>query len=159
MLRCQIALLLGQPLERDLGFPASTGGTLNGAKALAVFFADGALELRAVGAKHAAKPSNGDPEIMKRLGIGSIVETAFGGARCAQPIQRQSAGGFFVASQKQVVGQRAAPLRLELPRLGRDLRRCLLRLGRIGNSDESPRVSSFVSDGAAPTPLTRRERS
>ncbi|HSN83516.1 MAG TPA: hypothetical protein VLS88_13115 [Polyangiales bacterium] len=115
--------------------------------------------MRAVGAEHAAKPSNGDPKIMQSLGIGSIVETTFCGARCAQPIQRESTGSFLVASQKQVVGQRAAPLRWRVPRLGRELRRFLLRLGRVGNGDESPRVSSFVSDDAAPTPLTRRERS
>ena len=150
MLGRQVRMLLGEPLERDLGFAASTGRLLKGAKPLSVLRAHGIVELRPIGAQQAAEPSNGHPEIMQRLAVEAIVEPTFCRPRRRQALERQPPRSFLVAAKQEVVWQCAATSRLEVARDGRHLSACVFRLRSVRNRDDWCGVSSFASDGVAP---------
>jgi hypothetical protein len=60
--------------------------------------------LRPVRAELAPQSSDGDPEIMERLAVDPIVQTALRSTRCRQTLERQASRGLLVASKKEIVG-------------------------------------------------------
>jgi hypothetical protein len=73
MLRCEVAVLLREPLERYFGFAASARRLLDGTKPFSVFRAHRGLELRPVRSQLAPQSSDCDPKIVERLTVESIV--------------------------------------------------------------------------------------
>jgi hypothetical protein len=57
-------MLLREPLERDFGFAASAGGSLDPAQSSTVFCPHGLFELRTVRAQQTAEPPHTNPEIV-----------------------------------------------------------------------------------------------
>jgi hypothetical protein len=104
MLRRKVAMLLGEPFERDLGFAARARRLLDGPKPFPVLGSHGAVELRPVRAQLAPQPSDGDAEIMKCLAVEAIVQPPLRGTRRSEAFEGQASRGLFVAPKKEIVG-------------------------------------------------------
>ena len=73
MLRCEVAVLLREPLERYFGFAASARRLLDGTKPFSVLRAHRGFELRPVRSQLAPQSSDCDPKIVERLTVEAIV--------------------------------------------------------------------------------------
>ncbi len=145
MLRQKRTVLLREPFERDFGFPAPAGCQLNRSKTLSIFAAYGRLELGSVGPQQTAEPTDGDPEIVERLAVETIVESALRRSGCRQALESQAARGFLVAPEEEIVWQAASSLGVRMP--GKVQRRFR---GRVRDRNDRCRISSFASDVVTP---------